>query len=138
MNQAFRSVGALTATIAAAMLAACVAPDGRSEAAVPRFRVDTAWPLPLPNGWILGQVSGIATDAQDHIWVLQRPGTLTEDERGAALNPPHSKCCVPAPSVLEFDAKTRRRHVACRRCAARQGDDRGRGGESARRLRRHA
>ena len=47
MNQAFRSFGALAATIAAALLAACVVPDGRSEAAVPRFRVDTAWPLPL-------------------------------------------------------------------------------------------
>src|SRR5450755_4605351 len=55
---------------------------------VPRFRVDTTWPKPLPNQWLLGQVSGIATDANDHVWVLQRPASLTEDERGATLTPP--------------------------------------------------
>jgi DNA-binding beta-propeller fold protein YncE len=71
---------------------------------VPRFRVDTTWPKPLPNQWLLGQVSGIATDADDHVWVLQRPASLTEDERGATLTPPLSKCCRPAPPVLEFDA----------------------------------
>jgi len=85
-------------------LASCAAPnvtDG--AAAVPRFKVDAAWPLPLPNNWILGQVSGVATDTDDHIWVLQRPGSLSEDERGATLNPPQSKCCAAAPPVLEFD-----------------------------------
>ena len=70
----------------------------------PAYAVDPYWPLPLPNQWILGQVSGIATDRNNHIWVLHRPRTLTEDERGAALAPPRSKCCIPAPPVLEFDA----------------------------------
>ncbi|MEP7056845.1 MAG: hypothetical protein ABI809_03620 [Caldimonas sp.] len=78
-----------------------------AEAATPRYRVDTSWPAPLPNNWILGQVSGIATDADDHVWVLQRPASLTEDERGATLNPPQSKCCAPAPPVLEFDGAGR-------------------------------
>jgi DNA-binding beta-propeller fold protein YncE len=72
--------------------------------APPRFSVDTSWPKPLPNGWILGQVSGVATDADDHVWVLQRPRSLTEDERGATLTPPQSICCAPAPPVLEFDS----------------------------------
>ena len=58
----------------------------------------------MPNRWILGQVSGVATDAEDHIWVLQRPKSLTDDERGATLNPPQSICCAPAPPVLELDA----------------------------------
>jgi hypothetical protein len=71
--------------------------------AAPRFKVDPAWPQPLPNNWILGQVSGVATDTEDHIWVLQRPASLTEDERGATLVPPQSRCCAPAPAVLEFD-----------------------------------
>lgn len=70
----------------------------------PAYAVDPYWPLPLPNQWILGQVSGIATDHNNHIWVLHRPRTLTEDERGAALAPPRSKCCIPAPPVLVFDA----------------------------------
>lgn len=101
-RMAAHAARALAATAAIAALASCATSTG--HVAAPSFRVDPNWPKPLPNNWLLGQVSGIATDAQDHIWVLQRPGTLTEDERGAALNPPHSKCCVPAPSVLEFDA----------------------------------
>ena len=70
----------------------------------PCYAVDPYWPKPLPNNWILGQVAGIATDSNDHIWVLHRPRTATEDERGATLTPPRSKCCVPAPAVLEFDS----------------------------------
>jgi hypothetical protein len=57
----------------------------------------------LPNNWILGQVGGITVDWQGHIWMIHRPRSLTDDEKGATLNPPRSKCCVPAPSVLEFD-----------------------------------
>jgi DNA-binding beta-propeller fold protein YncE len=72
--------------------------------APPSFHVDVSWPQALPNDWILGQVSGVATDVDNHVWVLQRPGSLSEDERGATLSPPVSKCCRPAPPVLEFDA----------------------------------
>lgn len=70
---------------------------------VPRFEVDASWPKPLPNNWTIGQVGGITTDSQGHIWVIHRPKSLTDDEKGAALTPPRSKCCVPAPPVLEFD-----------------------------------
>ena len=69
------------------------------------FAVDAAWPKPLPNNWILGQVAGIAVDASDHVWIVQRPRSLTDDERGAALIPPVSRCCVPAPPVMEFDSE---------------------------------
>jgi DNA-binding beta-propeller fold protein YncE len=74
-----------------------------ASAQSPAFRADPFWPKPLPNNWILGQVGGIANDAQDNIWVLQRPRSLTDDEKGAALDPPRSKCCTPAPSVLVFN-----------------------------------
>lgn len=77
-------------------------PDGGTS--IPKYSVDSTWPKALPNQWILGQVSGIATDADDHVWMLQRPGSLTDDERGATLVPAQSKCCAPAPPVLEFDA----------------------------------
>ena len=53
----------------------------------------------------MGQAAGVAVDAQDHIWVVQRPKSLTDDERGATLAPPRSLCCVPAPPVLQFDAE---------------------------------
>jgi hypothetical protein len=69
----------------------------------PRFQVNPSWPKTLPNNWIMGQAAGVAVDAQDHIWVLQRPASLTNDEKAATLNPPTSKCCSPAPPVMEFD-----------------------------------
>src|SRR6266850_840674 len=70
----------------------------------PEFKVDPSWPKQLPNNWILGQIGGMTVDAQDHIWVFQRPRSLNEADRGATLTPKRSKCCVPAPSVVEFDA----------------------------------
>ena len=69
----------------------------------PKYRVDPFWPLELPNNWIIGQVGGLAVDREDHIWVLQRPGSDTVDELGASLTPPRSMCCTAAPPVLEFD-----------------------------------
>ena len=67
------------------------------------------------------QVGGMTVDAQDNIWVFQRPRSPTDDEMGAALNPPRSKCCVPAPSVLVFDRAGNvdieaREHVLRGRC----------------------
>jgi DNA-binding beta-propeller fold protein YncE len=69
----------------------------------PSYQVDPFWPQELPNDWLLGQVIGVAVDSRDHIWVLQRPRSLGDSERGAAANPPTSECCVPAPAVIEFD-----------------------------------
>ena len=71
---------------------------------VPQFQVDPFWPKPLPNNWLLGQVASVSVGPDDHVWLLQRPRSLTDDEKGATLTPPRSKCCTPAPSVLEFDA----------------------------------
>src|SRR5258706_16359555 len=69
----------------------------------PAFKVDPSWPLPLPNNWILGQVGGLALDAQDNVWVFQRPRSLTADEKAASLNAPSAKCWVPTPSMLVYD-----------------------------------
>jgi hypothetical protein len=74
----------------------------RSDRA-PKYQVDPYWPKQLPNNWIMGQIGGLTVDQHDHIWALQRPGSLTVDEKGATLNPPRSMCCVPAPPVMEFD-----------------------------------
>jgi len=72
-------------------------------AQVPRFQVDPSWPKTLPHQWIMGQAAGVAVDKRDHIWVIQRPASLTDDEKAASLDPPSAKCCVPAPPVMEFD-----------------------------------
>ena len=91
--------------LSAWLLNACSSNASRIEGATngPAYAVDPYWPKPLPNNWLLGQVSGIATDKNDHIWIIQRPRTLTEDERGATTTPPRSKCCTAAPPVMEFD-----------------------------------
>ena len=69
--------------------------------AVPQFAVDAFWPKPLPNKWILGQVSGIATDRYDRIWVVHRPASLTLRERAAEQSPPRLLVPVPSQSRLE-------------------------------------
>jgi hypothetical protein len=72
---------------------------------VPQFKVDPFWPKPLPENWILGQVAGIAVAPDDKIWIIHRPSTLVDDEKGAQKNPPETKCCKAAPPVMEFDAE---------------------------------
>jgi DNA-binding beta-propeller fold protein YncE len=103
---------ALVAAVVAAGLVAGWMGGGRAPsatgaagaaAAAPAYEVDVSWPRPLPSRWLMGQAAGGAVDRRDHVWVLQRPRTLTDDERGAAATPPRSLCCVPAPPVLEFD-----------------------------------
>jgi DNA-binding beta-propeller fold protein YncE len=69
----------------------------------PKFEVDPFWPKPLPHRWILGQVSGVDVDKQDNIWIIHRYRRLPPDEMAAAMKPPTSKCCVPAPPVVVFN-----------------------------------
>ena len=90
------------ALLAGACLFAATPSANAAEAL--QFTVDPSWPKTLPNNWILGEIGGMAADAQGNVWVLQRPRSLTEDEKGAALEPPRSKCCMPAPSVIQFDS----------------------------------
>jgi len=88
----------------------------------PKFSVDPSWPRSLPHQWQIGQVPGIAVDRHDNVWIVQRPRTLTSDERGASNFEPGagsvldgaarpqgsiSDCCLPAPSVMQFDGKGR-------------------------------
>src|SRR3954453_6725315 len=74
-----------------------------AAAPAPRYQVAPFCAKPLPNRWGIGQAAGVATDARDHVWVIHRPRTMTKDEAGAAQTPPLSECCIPAPSVIEFD-----------------------------------
>ncbi len=76
---------------------------GGAKSPTPQFQVEPFWPKPLPNNWLLGQVSGIATDRQDRIWVVHRPESLTPRERASEQKPPIAKCCAAAPPVLVFD-----------------------------------
>jgi DNA-binding beta-propeller fold protein YncE len=70
---------------------------------VPIYEIDPSWPKTEGN-WILGAIGGITVDpATNHVWVLQRPATLDEDENYAAQVPPKADCCVAAPPVMEID-----------------------------------
>ena len=59
---------------------------------MPVFEVDSSWPK-LPNNWVLGVVSSVATDKRDHVWIFHRPRTVAENKKSQA-----------APPVLEFAA----------------------------------
>jgi DNA-binding beta-propeller fold protein YncE len=92
-----RTLAALT--VAPLLVVAGLAPRSLGQAAaaqgtrgVPKFQADPAWPK-LPNNWVLGEVSSVAVDRRDHVWILHRPRTVPPDERGRA-----------APALLEFDA----------------------------------
>ena len=67
----------------------------------PRFEVDPLWPKPLPNHWLMGQTIGVSVDAQDHVWIIHRAGSLEPGELHASTKV--AQCCAAAPPVLEFD-----------------------------------
>ena len=69
----------------------------------PVFEVDPFWPKPLPNHWLIGMTIGVSVDAQDHVWIVHRQGSLEPGELHASTNPPMAQCCAAAPPVLEFD-----------------------------------
>src|SRR5712664_1574105 len=66
---------------------------GAAVTQIPKFRAEGSWPK-LPGKWIMAIVSSTWIDEQDHLWVLQRPNTLSAEEKPKA-----------APPVLEFDAQ---------------------------------
>src|SRR5215831_20656063 len=62
---------------------------------VPQFRPEPSWPA-IPNNWVFGEVSSIAVDKNDHVWILHRPRTVPAEQQGKA-----------APPVLEFESSGR-------------------------------
>jgi hypothetical protein len=82
---------------------ASAADQATATVEAPRFEVDPTFPKPLPNDWLMGMAIGVAVDAQDHIWVVHRPDTLSAAEAAAEQNPPTAQCCRRAPPILQFD-----------------------------------
>lgn len=66
-----------------------------SNTGIPRFEVDPAFPS-LPAGKLLGDMSSVAVDSKDHVWMIHRPATVPADQRANAAAP-----------VLEFEASGR-------------------------------
>jgi len=98
MRRSMAAAGAMMLLPIGIALLTGTAPAQRAvDGLAPRFEVDPRWPKPLPHNWLMGQAAGVAVDRHDHVWVIQRPRTLTDAER--------LPCCAPAPPVLEFDAQ---------------------------------
>jgi DNA-binding beta-propeller fold protein YncE len=66
-----------------------------AQGSPPSYEVDPSWPKPLPDKWVTGSVGGVCTDAQDHVFIVNR-GNLTENELDAGRQ---------APPVIEFDSQ---------------------------------
>ena len=68
---------------------------------VPMFDIDPSWPQPHED-WLIGHTTALYGAPDGHMWMVQRPSTIVDDEIatnwGAGV-----ECCVPAPPVLEFD-----------------------------------
>ena len=56
--------------------------NASSTGKTPGFVADPAWPQPLPHNWLVGQLGGLYVDQHDHIWVYNRPRTMTNEEAG--------------------------------------------------------
>ena len=60
----------------------------RPAGGVPMFEVDPLWPK-FDSNWIFGSIGGVFVDpTNDHVWVLNRPRTIQNDENYAAQKPP--------------------------------------------------
>jgi DNA-binding beta-propeller fold protein YncE len=97
-------VAVLLTAVGALQLSGCSSTSVSGPPAATRYVVDPYWPKALPGNWLFGAVAGVAVDRHDHVWIIHRPGSFTDDEKAASFDPPRAACCVPAPSVVEFDA----------------------------------
>ena len=67
----------------------------QKRAGVPIFEVDPFWPK-INGNWIFGSIGGIAIDpTNDHVWVLQRPGTLGGRRELCCAKPASSRLLCP-------------------------------------------
>ena len=98
MKKALFGIVALTLALLGGhrILAQSTAPPAQTSTALPTFELDKTWPPKLPNGWVMGQMSSVAIDKRDHVWLLHRPRFIPADQSAHR-----------APPVLEFDAEGR-------------------------------
>ena len=105
VNARFIRKAGICAALAIALGIFCP-PPSKAQNNVPRYEVDPTWPKPLPNRWVTGEMGGVCTDSQDHVFIAQRVNDvggmdghlegLTNDELNAGQA---------APPVIEFDAE---------------------------------
>ena len=69
------------------------AQSGQQAVKGPQFRVVPFWPKPLPDKWLLVDVTGVCVDAHDHVFILNHNNPTAQEEQIATVAPP----------VIEFD-----------------------------------
>src|SRR5882672_11588296 len=69
------------------------APSAAAQSGVPRYEVDTSWPKPFPDRWVLGGLGGVCVDRQDHVFILNRQDVLDVDLNAGRM----------APFIIEID-----------------------------------
>jgi DNA-binding beta-propeller fold protein YncE len=90
------SAKALSAAALALALAFTAPPaPARAQFPTPSYTYDIDF-LKVPPQYVMGDVSAVAVDRRDHVWVLHRPRTVAAEQRSRA-----------APAVMEFDSAGR-------------------------------
>ena len=80
-----------SAACAALAIAAVTASPALAQSV--KYEVDTSWPKPLPDKWVIGGLGGLCVDAQDHVLILIRQDVLDVDLNAGKL----------APKMIELD-----------------------------------
>ena len=90
-----KSVAGLAVAGIVAVIGCAQQPTQQSSAGgAPQYQVEPFWPKPLKDNWIWGQVSSVAVDGRDHVWVLHRPTTLLADDKLAQQNHPRQRAVL--------------------------------------------
>ena len=69
--------------------------DAATQGRAPNYQADPWWPRPFQDqSWVLGSITGVTVDAQNHVWVVHRGGdSLENNEKGMMLTPPSAGLC---------------------------------------------
>lgn len=81
------------AACAALALFTALSAGALAQSRAVRYEADVNWPRPLPNQWVLGGLGGVCTDAQDHVFILNRQDVAEGDLNAGRL----------APQIIEFN-----------------------------------
>jgi DNA-binding beta-propeller fold protein YncE len=102
MTRTPKLLAALALAAGAALAVSATGVGVLAQDAAPRYLYDPAWPKTLPNKWKIGDITGLAVDRNDDVWVLNRPNDLTNIELHAELTPPIADCCSRPPSMIHI------------------------------------
>src|ERR1035438_4019718 len=59
-----------------------------AQSGAPKFEVDPSWPKPLPENWVIGQISGVCVDNQDHVFIVNRNNITAKEAEVSRQAPP--------------------------------------------------